>query len=255
MPDFDTPGLIALGAILFSSFFAAFVKGVTTMGLGLVGVPAIAAFLDVQTAVLSLFAAKFVSDGVMMYESKRDFEWRRAFRLRWFVIGGLIAVFSATYLLASLPSNVLYLILGVSVVAFILLQLRNKPITIPIQHEQPWGAVFGAATGVGQGLIGIGAPPTAMYLYSMRLDTYEFVFLSCIVYFLLDIGQLVGVIYFDLYNPTRVFYSVAVFIPVMLGTWAGIRLRNKLSATAFRYSVLGVLFITAIVLIARGVRA
>lgn len=252
IPPIDPHGPLAIGLIAGSAFFAAVVKGVTTMGLGLVGVTVIAMFMDVQTAVLSMFAAKFVSDAIMLFESKRGHDWRLIWRLRWFAGSGIAAVAAATYLLANLPSHVLLLILGATIIAFIALQARREPIRIAVEREQSWGAVFGSATGILQGLTGIGGPPTAMYLFSMRLTTAEFVFMSCAVYFLFDLGQLAAVLSLDLYNSTRIFYSIAVFVPVMLGTWVGIRLRRRISVTMFRYSVLAILFVTGIGLIIRG---
>lgn len=254
IPAFDPQGAMAIGIIVAASFVAAIVKGVTTMGLGIVGVSVIAAFIDVQTAILSLFGAKCVSDIVMMFESKRMLSWRLVWRLRWFAIAGFVAVTIATYLLANLPGRVLFIVLGAAIVGFIFLQLRTKPIHIPIRHEQPWGALFGAATGLGQGLTGIGGPQTAMYLYSMHLTTAEFVFMSCSVYVFFDVGQMASILYLDLYNPTLIFYSLAVFLPVMAGTWVGIRIRHRIPAAAFRYAVLAVLFATAIGLIVRGMK-
>lgn len=254
IPPIDPYGPLAIGLIAGAAFLAAVVKGVTTMGLGLVGVTVIAMFMDVQTAVLSMFAAKFVSDAIMLFESKREHAWHLTWRLRWFAVSGVIGVSAATYLLANLPSHVLLLILGATIVAFIALQARREPIRIAVEREQPWGVVFGSVTGILQGLTGIGGPPTAMYLFSMRLTTAEFVFMSCAVYFLFDIGQLAAVLSLDLYNTTRIFYSIAVFVPVMLGTWVGVCLRRRISVTMFRYAVLTVLFITGIGLIVKGLR-
>lgn len=249
---FEPHAVVPLIVIVAASFFAAIVKGVTTMGLGLVGVTIIAAYLDVQTAVLSMFTAKFMSDAMMLLDAKRAHGWKLTWRLRWFATVGILGVLVASYFLANLPAKALYLILGITVIGFSLLQLRKRPIKIDMRQEQAWGALFGAATGVGQGLTGIGGPPTAMYLYSMSLSASEFVFLSCVIYFLFDIGQLIAVLYLEMYNPTRIFYSLVVFPPVVVGTWVGIRLRQRISVTVFRYTVLTVLFASGISLIIRS---
>jgi uncharacterized membrane protein YfcA len=246
--------LAAIGLILAAAFVAGLVKGITTMGLGLIAVPIIAVFLDVQTAVLSLFASKFLSDVAMLAESKRDLEWRRAFRLAPFIACGALAIPIATYVLANAPGRALSILLALSIIAFVLYQLvPTLPREAPA-HERRWGAGFGVAAGASQALLGVGGPFTAMYLYMLRVGTSEFVFLSSIIYMLFDVSQLAAILYFDLYDRTRALYSSATLVPGMAGTWRGIRLRGRMPPKAFKYALLTILSSSAASLLVRGLR-
>ena len=244
--------LISIGVILAAAFLGAFIKGVTTMGLNLIAVPVIALFLDVQTAVLSVFLSKFLSDILMLVQSKKGFTWRSSLRLSSFIISGAIAIPAATYLLANATGRWLDLFLGFSILAFVAYQLHPRPLTISRHHETGWGTAFGIAAGTTQGLSGVGGPYTAIYLYSLRLTTTEFVFLSSVIYLLFDFSQIGAVLSLKLYDQTRLFYAVITIIPVMAGTWLGIRLRGRLNPKMFKRSLLVLLVLSAGSLLARG---
>ena len=244
--------LLAISVILAAAFVAAIVKGVTTMGLGLIAVPVIALFLDVQTAVLSLFISKFVSDAAMLVESKRDLAWRSSLRLASFVGAGAIAIPVATYLLANLHGRWLQIFLGASILVFVAYQLSPRPLVIPVRHERPWGVGFGMAAGATQALTGVGGPYTAMYLYALGSRPAQFVFLSSVVYLLFDVTQLVSILYLGLYDRTRFFYAIATIAPVLAGTWVGIRLRARMHARAFKAGLLVLLTASALSVLARG---
>lgn len=250
MPSHDP---LAMSLILAAAFVAAIVKGVTTMGLGLIAVPVIALFLDVQTAVLSLFISKFVSDVAMLAESKRDLAWRSSLRLASFVAAGAIAIPVATYLLANLQGKWLHIFLGASILGFVAYQLSPRPIVIPVRHEGPWGAGFGMAAGATQALTGVGGPYTAMYLYALGLTPSQFVFLSSVVYLLFDVAQLAAILYLGMYDRTRLIYAVATLVPVLAGTWVGIRLRARMHAKAFKTGLLVLLTASALSVLARGI--
>ncbi|MEC9369272.1 MAG: sulfite exporter TauE/SafE family protein [Pseudomonadota bacterium] len=245
----NAESLLLLVAIAAAASFA---KGVTTFGLNLIGVPAIATLFDVQTAVVVTLLPKFLSDIYMAWES-RDGASREAIHgVAAFAISGSVAVACATFLLASLANRSLTLILGAFVLFFVLLQLSPRPPVIPARYRQAWGVGFGLLSGASQALTGVAGPTTSIYLYSLSLDTTAFVFVSSLIYLALDILQLSAFAWFGLYSFDRMLVSVTLVLPVMLGTWLGIKCRRRLSARRFRQALLGMLFLTAIALIIKG---
>jgi uncharacterized membrane protein YfcA len=247
-----TDRLAPIVVILFAAFMAGAVKGITTMGLGLIAVPIIALFLDVQTAVLSLFASKFLSDVVMLLDSKQDLAWRSALRMVSFVVSGAIAIPVATYLLATLSGKYLQVFLALTILGFVMGQLSSTPKLLVLLGERDLGAGFGLVAGASQALTGVGGPYTAMYLYTLRLTASEFVFLSSIVYLLFDCSQLAAILYLDLYDRSRLAYATMTIAPVMAGTWLGIRVRRRLNPRVFRSALLTLLAASAIGLLLRA---
>jgi len=239
--------------ILCGAFVGGCVKGVTTMGLGLIAVPIVALFLDVQTAVLTLFASKFLSDAVMLLESRGCIPWQSTLKLAWFMLSGAIAIPAATYVLASLSGKYLDVFLAVTILGFVVWQLSPRTPLFSSTFEHGWAAGFGAAAGASQALTGVGGPYTAMYLYTLRVPQSEFVFLSCVVYLLFDFSQLAAILYLDLYDRTRLTYSALTIVPVMAGTWLGVRLRRRLDPRAFRLALFTLLVASAMGLLLRAI--
>ncbi|MGD9869372.1 MAG: TSUP family transporter [Hyphomicrobiales bacterium] len=251
-----TANLLTLESLLLLAAItaaASFVKGVTTMGLNLIGVPVIAIFFDVQTAIVATSIPKFLSDIYMGLEARDGAESSTPKGMAEFAIAGAVAVAGATFLLASLANRSLSFVLGAFVIAFVVLQLLPKPPVIPAHHRRAWGVPFGLLSGVSQGLTGAAGPTTAIYLYSVTTTTTSFVFLSSIVYVALGVMQLSAFVGFGLFSIERLMASVLLVPPVFVGTWLGIKCRRRLSVRRFRQALLVMLAATAAALIAKGI--
>ena len=257
----ETWGLLVLpdrgytvAVVVAAAFVGAFVKGVTTLGLALFAVPLISLFLDVQTAILSLFLSKCLSDVAMLMNARKGFSWRYSTRIASFAIFGLAAIPIATLLLAEAKGPWLHLFLAASVLIFIAFKLKPHPPAAPYVRDtrSSWG--FGFAAGASQGLTGAAGPYVAMYLYGLGLTTNEFVFLSSVIYILFDVSQLAAILYTGLYDRTRLLYALLTIAPVMVGTYVGIHVRGRLNDRQFRNALLGILAASAVGLIYRAVR-
>ena len=249
-----TGTITAMALIVAASFLGAVVKGVTTIGLALIAVPLIALLLDVQTAVLSIFLSRILSDIALLFEARGGYDLALVLRLGTFIVAGAIGVVAGTYLLSTLSGPWLNVFLGMTILIFVCHQAYGRPLTFSLERQSGWGAVFGLVAGTTQGMTGVGGPYSAMFLYSLRLQPREFVFLSMIVYLILDISQLGAIVYAGLYDRTRFLYAVVSIPPVLLGTWLGIRLRSKLSPSGFRLAVLVLLAISGLGLVVQGMR-
>jgi uncharacterized membrane protein YfcA len=238
--------------IIGTTFAGGIIKGATNLGLNLLAVPALAPFIGVAGAILTIFIAKTVSDVVMLFESRGTDGVRDARRVSGFLVAGFAGVFAGTMLLAYLDRQVLFLILGGFLLIYLLLQARDRPLAIPSGHERVWAPIAGGLSGLCQGLTGAAGPTTAVYMLSLRRTPREFVFLTSVIFLAIDAGQLAGILYMDLYDTTRLYYAAVAFVPVMAGAWIGIRLRNRLSSGGFRKAILTVLFVMGLNLLRMG---
>lgn len=242
-----TPDLsIVLPVIVIATFLGAIVKGATNLGLNLLAVPALAPLIGVPAAVLTIFVPKLFSDIVMLIESRGERGIREGARVMSFLVTGLIGAFVGTMLLAYLNRTVLFIVLGVTLIVYVTLDAARRPIRIPPGQERWWGPIAGGASGMSQGLTGAAGPTTAIYMLSLDVTPREFVFLTSIIFLVIDMGQITGILYLDLYDTQRLLYTATAFVPVMLGTWIGIRLRGRLSSRGFRNAILVVMFLMGI---------
>ena len=248
--DWITDPVILL--IVAVTFAGAIVKGATNMGLNLLAVPALAPVVGVPTAVLTIFIAKAVSDVVMLLESRTSEGLRPARRVAGFLTAGFFGVVLGTFLLAYLDRNLLFLILGSLLLLYLALETRRRTLVIPPAQEKFWGPVAGGLSGVSQGLTGAAGPTTAIYMLSLNLTPREFVFLTSVIFIAINAGQIAGILYLDLYTKQRLVYALIAFVPVMAGTWIGIRLRGKLSSRGFRNAILILLLLMALNMLRLG---
>ncbi len=244
----------ALGVIVTAAFAGAIIKGVTTLGLALFAVPLISLVLDVQTAILSLFLSKFVSDVAMLVNATKGSSWQLSRRVVAFIAVGFVSIPFATLLLAAAKGPWLYLFLAASIVVFVGFQLRPVRTAAGASSSRAWTWGCGFAAGASQGLTGAAGPYAAMYLYGQGLKTNEFVFLSSVIYLVFDFSQLAAILYTGLYDTTRFFFAVVTIAPVMAGTYLGIRLRRTLNEEQFRKALLLLLLLSVGALIVRAAR-
>lgn len=248
----DDAGVILL-LIAGTTFLGAIAKGATNLGLNLLAVPALAPLVGVPTAVLTIFVGKALSDIVMVWESRTHDALVESKRVWPFLLLGCGGAVAGTALLAHLDRQVLFLVLGGVILVFVGLDLSNRPISIPQSQERFWAPAAGLISGISQGLTGAAGPTIAIYMLSLRLTPREFVFLTSVIFVAINIGQLGGILYLGLYDTTRMLYAAAALVPIMLGTWVGIKMRYRLSVRGFRRAVLVLLAIMALNLLRLGV--
>ncbi|MBI3936907.1 MAG: sulfite exporter TauE/SafE family protein, partial [Betaproteobacteria bacterium] len=229
-----------------------FLKGLTTLGLGLVVVPVLTTVLDPVTAVLTLFLAKAVSDALMAVETRHDRILALWGRIGYFLSAGLLGVVVGTVFLATLPKRALFFVIGVLIVGFVAMHLLGRNVELRPHHQRPFALLAGVVSGAGQGISGMSGPILTIYAYSLNLTPRQFVFVTSVLYSMINIGQFVAILYFGLYDATRLMLAALAVPPMLVGTFAGIALRNRLSADTFRIAVLALMAAVGVTLIWRG---
>lgn len=247
----DEAGFVLL-VIAGATFVGAIAKGAVNLGLNLLAVPAMAPLVGVPTAVLTIFIGKALSDFVLVYESRASDAWAESKRVLPFLFLGCIGAVGGTALLAHLNREILFILLGGVILLFVALDYAGRAITIPPGQERFWAPIAGLVSGVSQGLTGAAGPTIAIYMLSLKLTPREFVFLTSVIFIAINGGQFAGILYLDLYTDTRFFYAVVALVPILLGTWIGIRLRARISSLAFRRLILLILTLMAFNLLRLG---
>lgn len=248
----DEAGLILL-VIAGATFLGAIAKGAVNLGLNLLAVPAMAPLVGVPTAVLTIFLGKVLSDFVLVYESRANDALAESKRVLPFLLLGCVGAAGGTALLAHLNRDILFILLGGVILVFVALDYAGRAIVIPSGQERYWAPVAVLVSGVSQGLTGAAGPTIAIYMLSLKLTPREFVFLTSVIFIAINAGQFVAILYLDLYTETRVFYAVAALLPILFGTWIGIRLRARLTSLGFRRVILLILTLMALNLLRLGV--
>jgi uncharacterized membrane protein YfcA len=104
------------------------------------------------------------------------------------------------------------------------------------------------------GITGIYAPLIAAYVHALRVDKRAFVYWLTAAFFLGGVVQVVSYWRLGLYSWTLVTYAVATFVPVVIGTWLGFWIQDRLPVTVFRRIVLLLVLVSGLRLVWPGLR-
>ncbi|MGP1256186.1 MAG: sulfite exporter TauE/SafE family protein [Kiloniellales bacterium] len=237
---------IALGVLVL----AGLVKGVIGIGLPLITIPALSFFVGVPQAIAIMSLPILVTNGYQAFASR---ELPRVARRFWPLLIPLLAgVVLGASLLVTLNERTLYTILGVTVIAFGLLNLSNPSFRLEARGELWLAPPVGFSAGLLGGLSNFFGPPLVIYLVALKLPRETFVAAVGFAFFVGAIplyGLLVG---FGVYGWAEALASAIALLPVLLGVKLGERLRQRVPQDLFRLLVLGLLVVIGLNLLRRA---
>jgi uncharacterized membrane protein YfcA len=155
--------------------------------------------------------------------------------------------------LTAIPANVMFIVLGVPVVALCAVQLAGWRPRLTPEWRRPfeWGAGFFAGT-LG-GLAGTWGPPTVLYLLALETPRARQMAVQGVIYGLGSLMLLLGHLQSGVLNRDTAPISAALVVPAILGMWLGFRLGDRFDQDRFRRMTLLVLIVAGVNLIRRGV--
>ena len=237
---------------LVIALVSGFVKGVVGFAMPTIFISGLSSFMAPELALAGLILPTLISNVMQALRQGIGAAWRSAKRFwRFLLVGGVMLAFSAQ-LVTLVPDWLLYLAIGVPVVAFTALQLLGwRPSLSPDNRVAE--ILVGIIAGFVGGLSGIWGPQTVMYLTAMntpkleQMRTQGVVFgLGAVVFFLAHLQS--GVLTW----PT-IQFSMALVLPAVLGIWLGFKLQDRFDQDMFRKITSVVLLIAGLNLIRRAV--
>jgi uncharacterized protein len=239
---------IIIGMLIF--LLAGFTQGLTGFGFALVAVPLLSLFVSPKTVVpivvvLDLFILIWLT-----YRNRKFVELKRILPL---LITGIIGLPIGTYILISLNSNLLKILVGVIIALFAMALLIG--FEMKIKHELRALLPLGIISGMLAGSVKMSGPPVILFLENQHTDKRHFR-ADLITYFTLLSIFTIPVFYFSgLITNDVITYATYFVIPMILGAFIGIKFVNKLDEKLFRKIVLVLVTIVGIIAIITGLSA
>ena len=234
----DARLIAAIAAVVL----AGFAKGVTGMGLPIVGVPILVALYgDLRAVLLVTIISTALSDVPFVVQGAHL--WRQALFLVGFVVAGLIGVVLGTHFLVTIRPQILTLVLACVLTAFLLIQWIGKMPRIERSRAARWGWFIGLLAGLLQGSAGSSGPFSTSYLVSMDLPRELFLFSLNVVFLILDWTLLVSLMRLGLFTPYLWQIAAGILVLSALGMVAGLLAGKRIDDFVFRRGVLVVLTI------------
>lgn len=232
--------------------FAGFVKGATGFALPMVMISGLGSFLAPDLALAMLILPTVLSNlwqagrfGLHTIEARLKAHWR-------YIAITLVFILLSGQLITILPSNAVFLILGIPVLLFALVQLLGWTPDLHDRHKLPAEIAAATLAGAIGGVSGVWGPPTVLYLTALRTPKAEQMQVTGIVFGLGAVALLAAHLRSGVLNAQTWPLSAAMVVPVLAGMALGFAVHDRLDQRRFRQATLALLVLAALNLIRRG---
>jgi len=238
--------IVSLGICL-----GGFVKGVTGIGLPIVGIAIMVNFMEPKTTFATLIMPILVTN---LWQAATSHDWRAPFKRFWLMIICFVAcLFVGAELLVVLDSSVLLTVLGACVAVFAASNLLRPPARpLPPVWERTLGPIAGALGGLLGGLTAIWGPPMIMLFVMLKLEKNLWVQTVGLIWFIGSVPLAIAYWNNGLLNWDNLPLSLYACVPGMVGIWLGEVIRRRIDQETFRKVMLVALFIIGLNLIRRA---
>jgi uncharacterized membrane protein YfcA len=243
MPGTDQHTIYVAVVIAILGFMIGFAKGGFN-GLGALLTPILALVLPVASAVGVLLPMLMVGDvfAVSMYWKEWDLDL-----VRRMLPAGIVGALAGTFLLSSVSTDGLRIILGIFVLGLVAYRFVSDQIEALRYEPRPWHApAAGFLAGVASGMFNSGGPPFNSYLLFQKLKARPFIATTAIYFALLNLIKVPGFLYTGILNLPLLFSLWWVFPFIPIGIWVARRTLTRLSPSAFEWIIIVLLIFSSL---------
>ena len=249
MPDLTV--FIVTNIVLFCG---AFLQSVVGFGFNVIGVPSLTILTNARTAVTVISIPSFLNSLLIVRristgESQVPLDLKRVWPL---LVMGAIGTLAGATLLAALDPSIILICLGLLLLLFVLTAKARQNWKPQPRHATSLAIGVGLVSGLLNGRAGISGPTLAPYLYTLRLDKYQFVYYLNVLFLFLSTFQFISFGLLGFFTWERILFAVSLIPVSLLGVTVGAWARSRVSQEFFNRLVLLGLFVTALDLLRRG---
>jgi uncharacterized membrane protein YfcA len=226
--DFERLAILAIALAA-----GAFVKGATGMGLPLIALPVLTSAFGLQHAIGTMAVVQIVTNCAQTWQYREGAKDVRLNFMPVFLLTCAIGVVFGTWLLGALPERYLVVGLGIVLLVYFILKVRNPHFAIAPALAKKLSPFTGVGTGVLQGATGISAPVGVTFIHAMGLDRQSHVFAVSAMFLLLGIVHLPSLFIAGIMHRDWALEAIIALVPVLIFMPLGQRVAGKLSRKAF----------------------
>lgn len=240
-----------LSLCLGIGLLAGIVKGMVGFAMPMILVSGLGSIIAPELALAGLILPTLVTNGIQAFSRGTKGIWTAIKRFRLFMIVGLVCILAASQLVAILPVEVMFAVIGGPIVLFSLMQLAGWQ---PEVKQSPGLDVFvGIGAGTIGGMSGVWGPMVVAYLTALKTEKSEQIRVQGVIYGLGAVALTLAHIGSGILNAQTVWFSALMIIPGVIGMWIGGRLHDRIDQKAFRKATLFVLLVAGLNLLRRAV--
>jgi uncharacterized membrane protein YfcA len=227
--------LLSFGAL----FLGGVLKGATGIGAPIVAVPLLSALYSVPTAGIVFAVPNLLTNAWQAWQYRDS---RPPAGLIWpFAVAGLLGTGLGTFLLVSMPEDVLLPVMAVAIFLFIGFRLARPDWALPIAIGRRLAAPACLLGGILFGSVGLSAPAAIPFLSAFRFARAVFVSTISVYFFALGLAQVPLLLASGVVTPWLALASLSAVVPLWLGMPVGAYLARFISARTFDRITLAIL--------------
>ena len=243
MPVADQHAVYVAVVIALLGFMIGFAKG-GFGGLGALLTPILALVLPVASAVGVLLPMLMVGDvcALSMYWKEWDLDL-----VKQMLPAGILGALVGTFLLSSISTNGLRIILGIFVLVMVAYKFLSDRIEGIRYKPRPWHApAAGFLSGVASGMFNSGGPAFSSYLLLQKLEARPFIATTAIYFALLNVIKVPGFLYTGVLDLPLLFSLWWVFPFIPIGIWVARLTLTRVSPSAFEWIIIALLLFSSL---------
>lgn len=227
---------------IFGLIFAGMVQGVTGFGIGLVAVGILTIYHPPDVAIPALLGVYIVTMSVLLYEHRKYFNKKllQDNLLISFpsIVLALLGMAGGSFLLKTISSNRITLMLGVFIIGFSLFNFFQKFLNhrkFPSVGQSSLNKksvkvlcyFASSSAGILEGFLGLGGPPIVMYMIYQRLDSKLFITFFNFFFLALSPLRLTNYLILGIIDLEVLKLAFFILIFVVIGLILGILIRRR----------------------------
>ena len=245
-----TPEVLAFAFAV--TLLAGFVKGAVGFAMPLIMVSGMGILIDPELVVAGIVIPILLSNGLQVARAGLGPARAAAIEHWRYIIVVCVMILVSAQFVRSIPSNTMFIVLGVPVVGLCLMQLIGWRPQIVARWHRPFEWFAGALSGTLGGLAGTWGPPTVLYLLALNTPRDRQMAVQGVIYGLGSVMLFLGHVKSGILNAETWGFSAILVLPAIAGMWLGFRLGDRFDQERFRRITLWVLVIAGANLIRRG---
>ena len=227
---------------------AAFVIGAIGFGFGLTTSPVLLLILDPQTVVIVINAVAIIAFSLVLVETREHLRNRELAPMGIAaVLGTPIGVFA----LSTLDPTALRISIGILVLILTAMVVYNAEWRVP--YPRISGPILGLISSAFTTGLAIGGPILVLFFLGRGMDRQGVRASMAFFFTIMYVAAAIGYAIQGLFTTERLILIAAAAPVVAVGYWIAVKLTGRMNERVFRTAVVGVIFISSLVVIVREV--
>ncbi len=228
------------------AFLAATISGAAGFGGALLFLPALTGIVGIKAAVPILTIGQIFGNGSRVWFGRNELKWRP---IIYFLLTAIPLTILGSYLFTDMDSTTIQMGIGLFLIFLVIYRRINIQ---KIRLGDKGMLLGGGLTGFLSGLAGSAGPIGAAFFLGLNLKATAYVASEAVTALTMHLTKTIIYQKYSLVGQTELYYGLFIGLAMILGSWAGKKIIEKVSRQKFMLLVEILLIISGLHMILTG---